>query len=234
MRIIIPRGTIKPQETAVINIPQRLLNRPVLRAVRSQRNIVLDATPSVQESSSLGILNPSQISTQASESHGLLGAEFLESTQGSHNDGFNDWRRSPTASRTYSTPDSDSLGVLDQSQMNEGFVVADRSRRSPQRRVMTTSTSWTRISTPDSADDSIGALRPPQLEEEFNASSLGDQMDMAFLDNTQNSDGLGFMEPALMNSGRSSTIAGEQTRVGMFLSELEEMEFNSMLDTQRS
>lgn len=195
--------------------------------MRSQRNIVLDATPSVQESSSLGILNPSEISTQASESHGLLGAEFLESSQGTHNDGFVDWGRSPRASRTYSIPDSDSLGVLNQSQMNEGFL---QSGRSPQRRVLTTSTSWTRISTPEN----MGALRPEQFDEGFNASDVGDQMDMAFLEDTHNSDSLGLMEPALMNSGRSSTIAGEQTRVEMFLSELEEMELNSILDTQRS
>lgn len=200
----------------------------------------------MQETGSLGVLHPSQMSNSQ-------GSESLAMLQGGPDDAFIDWsthsssRGERPASRTYSTAGSGSRGLLRQSQLgrtqdasvlNQGFL--ERSR-SPRRIV--TQVSRTRITRPRAAnsravksggDGSLGALRGRQMDAALSSGSVADQLNMGFLQDSQNDGSLGVMEPALMGSNRSSTLAGEQTRVDMFLSDLEEREYNSLLETQLS
>lgn len=193
MRIIIPRGTIRPNETAIINIPRHLVNRPVLRAVRSRRNVVLDAVHQME--------TPQPNSTR----------------NNNLNEGFIDWS-SVQSPRT--TEASSSLGILNSNQMETGELYetsrANEANSTP-RRILTRSVRTIERSSP-------GALNPNRMQDQ-SVGSMG-LLDQGFL---ETSESLGIIEPNLMDS--SVNNSAEQARIDAFLSQLEEMEFNSLLLT---
>lgn len=237
MKIIIPSGVIEPNEAAVINIPQHLLNREVLRAVRSHREVQFDANAN---ENSLGVLGPGYFdSTADSESFGVLGPGYMDSTQDSNSFGI--------LGPGYfdSTQDSGSLGVL-----GEGYFDSTRSSGStPKKIVKKTSKTIIRrpaTSTPnskgdsggttgyfDSSSGSAGILGAGYFDSTQQSSGSMGMLGPGYFDTTQESSGsMGILGPGYMDSTRSSDGVGrdsELDNVSLFLKELEDREYHSIL-----
>lgn len=253
MKIIIPSGVIEPNETAVITIPQHLLNRNVLRAVRSRREVQFDSTA---DESSLGTLGPGYFdSTADSNSLGILGSGYMDSTQDSSSFGV-------LGSGYFDTTQTSGEGLFESTRSSNSTPprrVVKKTSKTTIKRPAATSTPISRGNSrvaggcPASSSGSAGILGPGYFDTTAESSGSAGILGSGYFDSTQPSSGsmgmlgsgyfdttqessgsMGILGPGYMDSTRSSGGCGggrdsELDDVSDFLKQLEDMEYQSIL-----